>query len=91
MTRAKTLQILMTLLALGMLVGAYAQGTGDTSINRTGTARTGTAVKTGHGPLSRPIPPAVSTLNQQQQYPQHPQSIQGPTQTNPPQQPFGSK
>jgi hypothetical protein len=75
--------------------GAVAQGTHDKNNNGMGgTATTGHGVKTGQGPLSQPIPPAVSTTNPQQnlqQSPQRPQNMPGPTQTNPPQQPFGSR
>ena len=77
------------------IAGARAQGTGNTSgTGMGGSAATGTGVKTGHGPLSQPIPPAVSTTNPRQnpqQNPQRPQNMQGPAQTNPPQEPFGSR
>jgi hypothetical protein len=77
------------------IAGARTQGTGNPSgTGMGGTAATGTGVKTGHGPLSEPIPPAVSTTNPRQnpqQNPQRPQNMQGPAQTNPPQEPFGSR
>jgi len=62
----------------------------DTRTGMGGTATSGTGVRTGQGPLSQPIPPATSTTNPQQN-PQRPQNTQGPAQTNPPQQPFGSR
>jgi hypothetical protein len=55
-----------------------------------GTATTGTGVKTGKGPLTQPIPPAVSTSNPPHN-PQLPQNMQGPVHTNPPKEPFGSR
>src|SRR5664280_627102 len=101
MTRVKTSCLLATLLVLGSSAGAHAQGTGDTGgaatsqktdtgTGRGGTATSGTGVSTGQGPLSQPIPPATSTTNPQHD-PQRPQNTQGPAQTNPPQQPFGSR
>jgi hypothetical protein len=101
MTTVKTSCLLATLLMLGSSAGAHAQGTGDTGGATTsqnsntgtgvgGTATSGTGVKTGQGPLSKPIPPATSTTNPQQNS-QRPQNTQGPAQTNPPQQPFGSR
>ena len=73
------------------MTGAQAQSTDNKNKNGMGgSASTGTGVKTGKGPLSQPIPPAVSTMNPQPS-PQRPQNMQGPTQTNPSQQPFGTK
>ena len=99
MATTKTTCLLATLLALGSSAGAHAQGVGDTdgtasrqksSTDIGGTATSGTGVRTGQGPLSQPIPPATSTTNPQQNS-QRPQNTQGPVQTNPPQQPFGSR
>ena len=72
---------------------------GTSSRSRNGTAvrkpkASGTGVPTGQGPLSQPVPPAVSTTNPQQNSSGrilHPQNMPGPAQTNPPQEPFGSK
>lgn len=55
-----------------------------------GTATTGTAVRTGHSPLSQPVPPAVSTLNPPQSS-QRPQNFRGPAQTYPSANPFGTR
>ena len=55
-----------------------------------GPATSGTGVKTGQGPLTKPIPPAVSTVNPPHN-PQLPQNMRGPVHTNPPQEPFGSR
>jgi hypothetical protein len=78
-------------LAYAGIVCAQTQSTDKRNDNGVGgTASTGTGVKTGKGPLSHPIPPAVSTTNPQPT-PQRPQNMQGPTQTNPPEQPFGSR
>jgi len=101
MATAKTTCLLATLLVLGSSAGAHAQGVGDTGNSSTsqksntgtgmgGTATSGTGVRTGQGPLSQPIPPATSTTNPQQNS-QRPQNTPGPAQTNPPQQPFGSR
>ena len=101
MATAKTTCLLATLLALGSSAGAHAQGVGDagsaatsqkssTGTGMGGTATSGTGVRTGQGPLSKPIPPATSTTNSQRD-PQRPQNTQGPAQTNPPEQPFGSR
>ena len=84
--------------AIAGTTGAYAQSGcndrgGQTSCQNNsvgGDATTGTGVKTGHGPLTQPVPPAVSTTNPQQN-PQRPQNTQGPVQTNPPAKPFGSR
>jgi hypothetical protein len=95
MTWTKAFQLLATLLVLGSIAVAHAQGTGDKNDNGTGGAATKRGgVKTGRGPLSHPIPPAVSTTNPQQnlqQSPQRPQNMPGPALTNPPQHPFGSR
>jgi hypothetical protein len=101
MTRAKIVTLLATLLVLESSAGAHAQGAGDTGGAATsqksntgagmgGTATSGTGVRTGKGSLSQPIPPATSTTNPQQN-PQRPQNTQSPAQTNPSQQPFGSR
>jgi hypothetical protein len=101
MTMVKTSCLLATVLVLGSSAGTLAQGTGDTGgaansqktntdTGMGGNATSGTGVRTGKGPLSKPIPPATSTTNPQQN-PQRPQNTQGPAQTNPPQQPFGSR
>ena len=55
-----------------------------------GPAASGTGVRTGQGPLTKPIPPAVSTMNPPHN-PQLPQNMRGPVHTNPPQEPFGSR
>lgn len=105
MTSVKTSCLLATLLVFGNSAGTLAQGTGDTDGAATnqksntgtgmgGSATSGTGVRTGQGPLSKPIPPATSTTNPQQnlqQSPQRPQNTPGPAQTNPPQEPFGSR
>jgi hypothetical protein len=101
MTTVKTSCLLVTLLVLGSSGGTLAQGTGDpggaanshksnTGTGMGGTATSGTGVRTGKGPLLKPIPPATSTTNRQQN-PQRPQNTPGPAQTNPPQEPFGSR
>jgi hypothetical protein len=62
--------------------------------NPTTVAPPSSGVRTGQGPLSQPIPPAVSTTNPQQNSQGgilRPQNMQGPAQTNPSQNPFGSK
>ena len=98
----KAFYLLATSLVLGSIAGVHAQGTGETDratkssmgTGMGGTATSGTAVKTGQGPLSQPIPPATSTTNPQQnsqQNPQRPINMQAPAQTNPSQQPFGSR
>lgn len=88
----------MVLLAAG--VAANAQGTGYNGSTTTGQSSNGspengkTAVKTGRGPLSQPLPPAVSTTNPAQnlqQSPQRPAYSPGPAVTNPSQQPFGTR
>jgi hypothetical protein len=100
MAHAKTCWFFATALIFGSVAGAHAQGTADSITNpgtgmerngtSEGTATTGTGVKTGRGPLSQPIPPATSTINPQQN-PQRPLNTWGPAQTNPPEQPFGSR
>lgn len=92
MTELQTSRLIAaTLLVLGTVAGAYAQGYGASSPNAPvgGTATSGTGVKTGKGPLSQPIPPATSTTNPQQN-PNLPSNVRGPALTNPPSQPFGS-
>jgi hypothetical protein len=89
----------MLLLAGGF--AANAQGTGnDGRTTTTGqssnrSSENGkTSVKTGRGPLSQPLPPAVSTTNpgqNLQQSPQRPAYSPGPAMTNPSQQPFGTR
>ena len=99
--RTKLCSLIVSLLVLGGSASGGAQGIGETDLSSGGkkldnnsgiggTATSGTGVKTGKGPLSQPIPPAASTLNPQQN-PQRPLNTRGPTLTNPPQQPFGSK
>jgi hypothetical protein len=90
--------LLAALLAFGAIVDARAQsGTPSGQNTRTGlggTATSGTAVRTGRGPLSQTIPPASSTLNLQQnsqQNSQRPLNAPGPVHTNPSQQPFGTR
>jgi hypothetical protein len=70
--------------------GAATSQKPNTGTGMGGTATSGTGVRTGKGPLSQPIPPATSTTNPQQN-PQRPQNTPGPAQTNPPQEPFGSR
>jgi hypothetical protein len=93
MTRATA--CLALLLALGSIAGANAQGIHDNNDNgKADKGTSGSGVKTGRGPLSYPIPPAVSTTNPNQNYqrgPERPQNMPGPALTNPPQQPFGSR
>ena len=100
MTPRKVCLFVATALLFGSVAVAHAQGTADSVTNRNtgvernntsgGTATTGTGVKTGRGALSQPIPPAASILNPQQN-PQRPLNTWGPTQTNPPEHPFGSQ
>ena len=86
---------LALLLALGSVAAAHAQGTHDnTDTEKSDTTNKPSGVKTGHGPLSKPIPPAVSTTNPNeylQQNPQRPQKHAGARETNPPKEPFGSR
>lgn len=101
MAHSKARFFLATALIFGSVAGVHAQGTADSITNRDiptgqngtmgGTAATGnTGVRTGRGPLSESVPPAVSTINPQQN-PQRPLNTWGPALTNPPQQPFGSR
>jgi hypothetical protein len=79
---------------IGGAGGAATSQKPNTGTGMGGTATSGTGVRTGKGPLSQPIPPATSTTNPQQnpqQNPQRPQNTPGPAQTNPPQEPFGSR
>ncbi len=75
--------------------GTGAPQSGGTSATQSGEASgTGSPTPTGRGPLSQPIPPAVSTVNPRQnlqQNIQRPSNTWGPAQTNPPQHPFGSR
>jgi hypothetical protein len=80
--------------SIGDAGGAATGQKSNTGTGMGGTATSGTGVRTGKGSLSQPIPPAVSTTNPQQnpqQNLQRPQNMQGPAQTNPPQEPFGSR
>lgn len=102
MTSVKICHLLSaTLLVLVSISSGHAEDTGydggaatskksDTGTGMGGSATSGTGARTGHGPLSQPIPPATSTLNPQQD-PNRPQSRRGPAQTNPSPQPFGSR
>jgi len=93
MTRVKFSQLLVSLVLLGTMTSAHAQGTGDNSATQSGGGASGAPVQTGSGPLAQPIPPAASSANPRQnlqQDPQRPQGTWGPARTNPPQQPFGS-
>lgn len=96
MTPAKASLIAATLLMLGTIAGAHAQNAGSSNnstnngTNVGGTSSSGTGVKTGQGPLTRPIPPATSMANPRQD-PQRPLNAQGPAQTTPAKQPFGSQ
>ena len=81
------------LLVLGLAAGAHAQGT-QQNMNPGvgGTASSGTGVTTGRGAGSQPVPPAASRFNNQQNQQQNrPLNAPGPTQTNPGQNPFGSR
>jgi len=96
MLRTAVFQFLVILLALVMVDVANGQGTSSNcNRNAGGATNTNCGVRTGHGPLTQPIPPAVSTINSQNN--QNPQGIQrsqnlpGPAQTNLPQQPFGTR
>jgi hypothetical protein len=94
MAHAKTCWLLATALTLGSIGGINAQGVTESAANPDnsagGTATTGTGVRTGHGPLSQPIPPATNLTNPQQGS-QRPGYTWGPAQTNPPEHPFGSR
>jgi hypothetical protein len=99
-TWSKTSCVVAGLLLLAGTAAANAQGTDNSGSTTTGqnsnsgSESRGTGVKTGRGPLSQPIPPAVSTTNpgqNLQQSPQRPVSSPGPATTNPSQQPFGTR
>jgi hypothetical protein len=99
-TWSKTFCVVAGLLLLTGTAVADAQGAGNITSTTTGqnsnsgSESGGTGVKTGHGPLSQPIPPAVSTTNPGQNLqnsPQRPVYSPGPATTNPPQQPFGTR
>jgi hypothetical protein len=103
MACSKFSQLLINVLILGGISSAHAQGTNQYGGARSGGYGTtqpggfygyGTAVPTptGRGPLSQPIPPAVSSINRGQNIQQDPyrsQNYWGPALTNPPQYPFG--
>jgi hypothetical protein len=84
-------QIAVLILCTGLVVGTIAAGTPAyaNGYKTGGTATTGTAVRTGHGPLYYPVPPAVSTLNPPYS-PQRPQNFRGPASTYPSPPPFGT-
>lgn len=101
MGKTKAVYLFATLLVVGSVAGAYCQGVGDTDGVTTsrklhtgtgagGTAASGSGVRTGKGPLSKSVPPAVSTTNPQQD-PRRPLNSQGAVPTNPPTEPFGSR
>jgi hypothetical protein len=96
MAHARICWLLAIVLMLGAVASSHAQGAAVTSdgdnpsAGMGGNATSGTGTRTGHGPLSQPVPPATSTIIPQQN-PQRPQNTWGPVQTNPPQQPFGSR
>ena len=80
------------ILVLGLTTVVQAQGTGQNMYG--GTASGGSGVTTGVGPLTQPIAPAQSSANPRQnmqQNTQRPQNAPGPVQTNPAQNPFGSR
>jgi hypothetical protein len=84
--------LLVGLLLLASAASASAQPTDGNNAAQIGTS--GAPVSTGHGPLSQPVPPAVSTANPRQNFQQgaqRPQNSVGPVQTKPSQQPFGSR
>ena len=101
MAGSKLSRLLISLVALGSIPGAHAQGTnqygGGSYATRPGGfygTGGGTGVRTGRGPLSQPVPPATSLANPGQNYyypqtPYRPQNYWGPAVTNPPQYPFG--
>lgn len=104
--RIKFSPIVIGLVALGSIASAHAQGTnqygGQGGGYRGGYYNGGSAyngyagagVPTGRGPMSQPIPPAVSSTNRGQNVQQSPYRSQnnwGPTLTNPPQHPFGGQ
>ena len=88
----RILAMLVGVSIIAATVGANAQSTtsGNNNSGIGGTAASGTGVKTGKGPLTQPVPPAVN-LSGPRQDPQRPANVQGPAQTNPPKQPFGSQ
>lgn len=84
-------RLIATALALGTTGASYTPALVQAQDSRVGgSATSGTAVRTGRGPLSYPVPPAVSTLNPPQS-PQRPQGFRGPAMTSPPAHPFGSR
>jgi len=87
--------LLVVLVLIGSVATASAQRTDINNNNNAAQIGTsGAPVATGHGPLSQPVPPAVSTANPRQNFQpgaQRPQNYGGPAQTNPSQQPFGSR
>lgn len=99
--RAKLFQVMIALVALGSIASAHAQGTNQYGGGQRGryynggdfyNGYAGAGVPTGRGPMSQPIPPAVSSGNRGQniqQSPYRPQNNWGPALTNPPQHPFG--
>ena len=92
MTNTHSSWLLVGLVLLGSAASASAQPAGGNNAAQIGTS--GAPVTTGVGPLSQPIPPAASTANPRQNFQQgaqRPQNYGGPVQTNPPQQPFGSR
>jgi long-subunit fatty acid transport protein len=92
MPNAQSYWLLVTLALFAGAACANAQQTNSNSAAKIGTS--GAPVATGHGPLSQPVPPAVSTANPRQnaqQGSQRPQDYGGPAQTSPWQQPFGSR
>ena len=88
-------------LVLALATGAHAQGTqqginarpaGTSSVGTGVNSGGGTGVTTGRGPLAQPVAPATSTFNNQRNLnSQRPLNLQGPAQTNPGQDPFGSR
>jgi hypothetical protein len=92
MERLSASILFVGILVVGLAAGARAQGTQQNMPG--GTANSGTGVTTGVGPLNQPIAPATSVANPRQnvqQNMQRPQNIPGPAQTNPGQNPFGSR
>src|SRR5262249_34245855 len=106
--RMKFSLVLIALAALGTIASAHAQaiqyGTGGGGGGYSGggyyrgggyyNGYAGSGVPTGRGPMSQPIPPAVSTFNRGQnlqQDPYRPQNQRGPALTNPSQYPFGAQ
>lgn len=107
MMRVRFSPLLVGLLILGSIGAAHAQGTNQYGSGQRGGyiggggygrydgyVGTGSPTVTGRGPLSQPIPPAVSSINRGQNVQQGPYGSQyysGPALTNPPQYPFGSR